>query len=195
MCNNYLSFQAYERKGVWEVKKRKQSNWQKIAALLLAAVLALGFNPCHVLAAEETADFQLQRIIAEPSRENMDLYWTVVGGDENPNAREVHLFDCSIGLGYDTKGFHIEVMTNCSETADEIGVSDVKIQHKVGIFWFDFAKGADASCEDATFYHGSAVYDGVEYGETYRVSLRHFAYAGGNYLYHDSVTSGFKCTY
>lgn len=176
------------------MKKKKQSSWQRIAALLLAVVLVVSFNPCHALAAEE-ADFQLHRIMSGANRENPDLYWTVVGGDENPLARKVHLSDCSIGLGYDAEGLHIEVVTNCSELAEEVGVSNVKVEHKVGIFWFDFAKGADASCEDATFYHGFAVCDKVEYGETYRVSCRHFAYAGGNYLYHDSVTSGLKCTY
>lgn len=177
------------------MKKRKRSNWQRIAALLLAVALVVGFNPCHVLAAEEAADFQLYRIMSEQNRDTPDLYWTVVGGDENPYARAVHLFNCSIGVGYDEEGLHIEVVTNCSEMAEEIGVSDVKIEHKVGIFWFNFAKGADASCEDATFYHGFAVYNGVEYGETYRVSCRHFAYAGGNYLYIDGVSSSIKCTY
>lgn len=177
------------------MKKRKRSNWQRIAALLLAVALVVGFNPCHALAAEEAADFQVYRVSSEQGEKDPDLYWTVAGGDENPNARAVHLYDCSIGLSYSSKGLHMEFVTSCSEVAEEIGVSDVKIEHKVGIFWFNFAKGADASCEDDTFFHGQADYDGVEYGETYRVSCRHFAYVGGKYLYHDSVTSGFKCTY
>lgn len=177
------------------MKRKVRSKWQRIAGLLLTVVLAVGFNPCHVLAAEEAADFQVYRSTLGQSGKNPDLFWTVVGEDENPYARKVHLYDCSIGLGYTDKGLHMEFVTTCSELAEEVGVSDVKIEHKVGIFWFDFAKGADASCEDDTFFYGQADYDGVEYGETYRVSCRHFAYAGGNYLYHDSVTSGFKCTY
>ncbi|MBD5459357.1 MAG: hypothetical protein HDR26_00210 [Lachnospiraceae bacterium] len=175
--------------------RKKQSNWQRIAGLVLAVVLAVSFNPCHVLAAEEAVDFQVYRVTSEQGQNDADLYWTVFGGDENPNAREVHLFDCSIGFGYTSKGMHMEFVTHCSEQADEIGVSDVKIEHKVGIFWFNFANGADASCKDDTYFHGQADYAGVEFGETYRVSCRHYAYIGEKYLYHDSVTSGYKCTY
>lgn len=166
----------------------------RLVAVILAVTLGVGFNPCQAVAAESVTNLSVTNVTGQIDFNDPNMVWTTVG-EGNENARGVHLFSCSIGMGYSSEGLHMSFITNCSEEADEIGVSDVKVQKKLGIFWSTVGTSSGAYDTNTYNFGGSSLFTDVEYGSTYRVSCVHYAYVDGQYLSMDNQTDWHECTY
>lgn len=147
---------------------------KRILGLVLAIVLGLSWNPIPSMATEETPQegFQIVDIICVPmegEKEDEDIF----------TARASVILNGIVYLDFRTEGAYLEYYTNCNQLAEEVGVRDLKIQKKVGIFWSTVASGGSYMYQDKSTYYSNATVVVGEYGCTYRASCVHFAYVGG----------------
>lgn len=177
------------------MRRKTKNRLKRLFGIALAVALAVGFNPCQAAAAESVMTLVLTETSELPDYDDPNVIWTTASGGTGGSARALYLVDCSIGMGYSSQGLSMSFVTGCSEEAAEIGVSDVKVQKKVGIFWSTVASGAGSYEENSYDYGATSLYPNTEYGSTYRVSCRHYAYVDGTYIYLDNETDGHKCTY
>ena len=175
------------------MKRKTKIRFGRFVGAVLAIALAIGAQTGQAYASESVDSFVLTETTARPDFDNPDMEWTTVGG--NANARGVHLYDCYIGRNYSSAGLYMEFGTACSADAEKVGVSDIEVHKKIGIFWSRVASGDGGYRENDYSYGGSTLYPNTEYGQTYRVSCRHYAYVDGEYIYLDNVTDGWKYTY
>lgn len=167
---------------------------KKVISLCLAiAMLVMGYSN-EVVASETIESYVITRINELPNYDDTGVEWFIMNGNENERSTP-SLTSCSISIGCSSSGLSAEFYTNCSHVSEEVGVRDIKIQKKVGIFWSTVATSDGGSCGDSSIYGGSILYSNAEYGETYRVSCVHFAYCGGYDLQGENVTDGVKFTY
>lgn len=89
-------------------------------------------------------------------------------------AREHMLYGCTLRVICDTDGVGVEVYTNFTTTADEIGVKDVVLQEKTWYGWKDI-KINDGSRKNSSLFSASTTYTGAEKGKTYRAKCTHYA--------------------
>lgn len=168
--------------------------FKKVLSLCFAVVLFVVCSPVDALASESVSVLPISRIYEAPDYEDTSAQWYIVDGSGIVRSTPT-LGACSISMGYTSEGLYAEFYTNCSHTSEEVGVRDIKIQKKVGIFWSTVATSAGGSCADCSLYGGSILYTNAEYGETYRISCVHYAYCGGYDLQLENVTGGHKYTY
>lgn len=150
--------------------------------------------PTNVSAAEVKENYPVKRIYQMPHVNDSSTQWFVIESAESERSTP-SLTSCSISISCSSAGLYVGFYTNCSHTSEEIGVRDIKIQKKVGIFWTTVLTSAGGSCGDDYMYGASLLYSNAEYGATYRVSCTHFAYCGGYDLQGQNVTDGVKFTY
>lgn len=93
-------------------------------------------------------------------------------------ARDHMLYNCTLGVVCGSNGVIVEIHTNFSTTADEIGVKDVVLQEKTWYGWKDI-KISDGSEKNSDVFSASATYTGAEKGKTYRAKCTHYAVYGG----------------
>lgn len=175
-------------------RTNQKHNLVRLVAVILAVTLGVGFNPCQAVAAESTTNLNVTNVTGQIDFDDPNMVWTIVG-EGNENARVVHLHSCSIGMGYSSEGLHMSFITNSSDRAEEIGVSDIKVQKKIGIFWSTVGTSVGAYETDSYDFGGSSLFTGVEYGSSYRVSCVHYAYINGQYVSLDNQTDWHECTY
>ncbi len=171
---------------------------KKMMSLCLTVALLVFCLPARVWAAEDAVEvYQLHTIYGTADYSNENTQWTTVsGGNGNDMARSAPwLNHCSIGVTPLSTGLQVDFVTYCSQQAEEVGVRDIEIQKKVGIFWSTVATSVGGSQGDTDGYGGYLLYGNAEYGETYRVSCVHFAYCGGYDLQAENVTPGYKYEY
>lgn len=166
---------------------------KKILCLMLAVILCVGGSSVNVRAAETAAVLQMS--VQEDL--TLDLADDAVFGGvndciTNPNARVIMLTNCAIRMTYDPSSLYMEFVSGCNAEASELGVKDIKVQEKNGIFWNTIATSAGGSVANATGFVGSCTCTTVEKGETYRVSCVHYAYINGTYYSLENVTDGHK---
>ena len=88
------------------------------------------------------------------------------------------LYNCTLRVVCADNGVRVEVHTNFSTNADEIGVKDVVLQEKTWYGWKDI-KINDSSRKNSSVFSGSTTYTGAEKGKTYRAKCTHYAVYGG----------------
>lgn len=93
-------------------------------------------------------------------------------------AKEHLLYGCTLGIVCDTDGVTVEVRTNFTTNADEIGVKDIVLQEKNWYGWKDI-KISSGSEKNSDIFSASATYTGAEKGKTYRAKCTHYAVYGG----------------
>lgn len=170
--------------------KRKR----RVISLLLAVVMCLGMNSMHVFAAEAVgADVmevvQSEGLTLDITDEN--VYGGIYDLEANGSVREVMLTNCVIRMTYvDSSYLHMEFLTGSNAEATEIGVKDIKVQEKNGIFWNTIATSEGGSATNTYGFSGSCNSYTVVLGKTYRVCCTHYAYINGSYLSLDNVTDG-----
>lgn len=169
---------------------------RRVLGLVLAVAITCGMNPVSASAAESETVTEMEIVQTEGFSLEVDGK-TVFGGvydiNVNPNVRTVMLSNCSIGMTYVAGSYlHIEFLTGASHDATEIGVKDIKVQKKVGIFWSTIATAPDGYATDTTIFAAQCNCYSAVLGETYRVSCTHYAYINGDYYSLDNVTDGHK---
>ena len=168
---------------------------KQILSMVLAVVIACGINPMSASAAEEAV---VVMDMVQTDGLTMDIDEDVVFGglndlEENPMGRAVRLSNCVIRMGYvDGSYLHIEFLTGANYDATEIGVKNIKVQEKVGIFWNTIATAPDGYATDTAIFSAQCNCYSAVPGETYRVSCTHYAYINGDYYSLDNVTDGHK---
>ncbi len=172
------------------MRKRKK---RILGAFLAVMMMVLGYHNTAE-AAEVPEVYSVKRIYEFSNYNNPNVEWFTVEGNTNVRSTP-SLTNCSIGINCSSAGLQVSFYTTCSHTSEEVGIKDVKIQKKVGIFWTTVATSAGGSCGDTYAYGGTLLYTNAEYGETYRVIGVHFAYCGGYDLQLENVTGGVKFTY
>lgn len=168
---------------------------QKGISLCLALVLCVLCFPGEVSAAEYVEHCQMKRVYTVPVYENTELTWAVVDSQGNAKATVPYITNCFTDRDDTSEGMKLTFTTICSNMSEEVGVKDVKVEKKVGIFWSTVATSEGGSCADASTYRGSLLFTGAEYGSTYRVSCVHFAYCGGYDLQQEGGCEAKKFTY
>lgn len=173
-------------------------NIRKALCLLLAGMLLVGMDPVYAAAAGE-ADIAAMEM---EKQEALTLALTdegVYGGlydvEGSSGARAVMLTNCAIRMTYETDSLYLEFVTGCNYEAGEIGVKDIKVQKKKGIFWetWETIATSEGGYHINSYDHvGHCTCTSVVKGETYRVSCTHYAYVGGVYYSLENVTDGHK---
>lgn len=168
----------------------------KIIGMLLAVVLSMGLNPVSSIAAENRNVTVMEMTLSEGLTLELtdeNVYGGLYDRETNPGARTVMLTNCVIRMGYlDNTYLHMEFVTGSNYEATEIGVKDIKVQEKKGIFWNTIATSSGGSVENHSAFSGHCNCYTVVKGETYRVSCVHYAYINGSYYSLDNVTDGHK---
>lgn len=157
--------------------------------LILAVIMSISWNPMQALAAEEVDILQFERT-SQPSAEGN------VGEASDADTaapRLTAIIGYSVTPEFNSNGLHVKFYTQSSQKAEEVGVEDVKIQKKVGIFWSTVATASHDGAGDTDIYNSAITYGNVESGKTYRVTCTHFAYIGGNYLQQSNTSAEVKC--
>lgn len=84
--------------------------------------------------------------------ENPDV---VMCGNPNENSMRrdsSYLKNCNISAAYMSYGLYIQTETGTTVTASELGVKDIKVQQKNGIFWTTIAtSGGGSDTNDDVF--------------------------------------------
>ena len=91
---------------------------------------------------------------------------------------EGDLSDCSISISGVSSGVEVVLMTNSTETADEIGCKDIVLQEKVNGVWRDI-NIADSHISNDSHFGGNAIYTSAVKGRSYRAHCTHYAKWGG----------------
>lgn len=177
-------------------ERMKMKAKKRILGLVLAVAMACGMNPASASAAESETVTEMKMVQTEGFSLEVDGE-TVFGGlydvEGNSYVRTVMLSNCAIRMGYvDSSYLHIEFLTGASHDATEIGVKDIKVQEKVGIFWKTIATAPDGYATNTTGFVAQCNCYSAVLGETYRVSCTHYAYINGDYYSLDNVTDGHK---
>ncbi len=173
-------------------------NLRKVLCLALAGIMAMGLNPVHIVAAEEAKVTAMNWINQEEMTLDLadeDVYGGLYDLDPESMARTVMLTNCAIRMTYETSSLYMEFVTGCNYEASEIGVKDIEVQKKKGIFWESWETIATSSGGSSirSYDHiGNCTCTTVVKGETYRVKCTHYAYVGGVYYSLENVTDGHK---
>lgn len=166
---------------------------KKLLCVALACMVGL-LQPMQVKAAEEeTLTF---RVNGDSTLNLADegVYGGLYDVEENPYQREPMLIKCTIRMSYGTNPdcLYMEFVTGSNVTASEIGIKDVKVQQKVGIFWNTIAFANGVSVTDDDVIVANCTCSSVVKGETYRVSCTHYGYLNGVYHSVVNTTDGYK---
>ena len=167
----------------------KKRNRSKILSLLLSAILFAGIIPTDVLAASPVESMQMY--VREAALENPDV---VIYGNPNENSMSrdaSYLINCNISAAYMSYGLYIQTETGTTVTASELGVKNIKVQQKNGIFWTTIATSDGGSITNDDWYMGISKCTNAIDGEIYRIKCTHFAYIGGNYYHYDNTSDPF----
>lgn len=167
----------------------KKRNRSKILSLLLSAILFAGIIPTDVLAAGPVESMQMY--VREAALENPDV---VMYGNPNENSMSrdaSYLINCNISAAYMSYGLYIQTETGTTVTASELGVKDIKVQQKNGIFWTTIATSGGGSDTNDDVFCGSCECKNAVSGEIYRIKCTHFAYIGGKYYHYDHTSDSF----
>ena len=166
---------------------------KKLLCVVLACMVGL-LQPMQVKAAE--ADTLTFIVTETPTLDLADegVYGGLYDVEGNPYQRDPELIKCTIRMSYGTNPdcLYMEFITASNVTASEIGIKDVKVQQKVGIFWNTIASGSGAYVTDDDIIVASSTCSSVVKGETYRVSCTHYGYLNGVYHSVVNTTDGYK---
>ena len=172
------------------MKARKK---KRILSLLLAAVLSFGILPLNVSASESALSVpeEMQTYITNERLENPDVIMNgnPQGGSLQRDAS--YLVSCNISAAFMDYGLHIQLETGTTNTASELGVKNIKVQQKNGIFWTTIATSDGGSITNDDWYMGISKCTNAIDGEIYRIKCTHFAYIGGNYYHYDNTSDPF----
>lgn len=166
---------------------------KKLLCAVLACMIGL-LQPMQAEAAqEETLIFRINKDAAMDLTDE-GVYGGLYDVEENPYQREPMLYKCTIRMSYGTDPdcLYMEFITASNVTASEIGIKDIKVQQKVGIFWNTIAIGDGAYVTDDDSIVASSTCSSVVRGETYRVSCTHYGYLDGVYHSVVNTTDGHK---
>ena len=159
---------------------------KKISCMLLSVVL---FNLCvatPVLAAEEVTIVELDANVTATYDQDMMNY---------VQARSTTFSDTTIDMAFSSDGMYIAIHTDLTMTGSVVGVKDIQIQKK-GLLgtWTTVATSDGGEVTNASGCIGSLLYEGAEYGATYRVTCVHYGNVDGyRELYHETIEA--KCVY
>lgn len=168
----------------------KKRNRSKILSLLLSAILFAGIIPADVLAASPVESMQMY--VQEAALENPDVVMYGNPNENNMSRDASYLINCNISAAYMSYGLYIQTETGTTVKASELGIKDIKVQQKNGIFWTTIATSGGGSITNDDVFCGSCECRNAVSGETYRIKCTHYAYIGGNYYHYDNTTDGFK---
>ena len=172
---------------------RKMRKMRRLLCVALACMVCL-LQPMQVKAAE--ADTLTFIVNGTPTLEMTDegVYGGLYDLEGNSYQREIGLIKCTIRMSYGTNPdcLYMEFVTGSNATATEIGIKDVKVQEKVGIFWNTIASGDGACVKDNTTFVANSTCSSVVQGGTYRVCCTHYAYINGVYHSVENNTDGHK---
>lgn len=162
--------------------------------MTLAVILGIGLNPVRAAAEEEKVVLmyvtQQEGLTLNP--DDADVYGGLYDVEGNPYVRAIRLTNCAIRMTYETASLYMEFITGCNTEASEIGVKDIEVQEKNGIFWNTIATSSGGSIANDIDFIGNCTCTSVEKGETYRVKCVHYAYINGTYYSLENVTDGHK---
>lgn len=173
------------------MKARKK---KRILSLLLAAVLSFGILPLNVSASESASPASIEEMqiyITDERLENPDV---IMNG--NPQSGSLqrdasYLVSCNISAAYMSYGLYIQTETGTTKMASELGVKDIKVQQKNGIFWTTIATSGGGSITNDDWFLGSCECKNAVSGEIYRIKCTHFAYIEGKYYHYDHTSDSF----
>ena len=170
----------------------KKRNKRKFLSLLLAAILFAGIFPTDVFAASTNSVEYMQIRITDDVLENPDIVTYGYPNMTNTSRDSSYLKNCNISAAFMSYGMYIQTETGTTVDASELGVKDIKVQIKNGIFWNTIATSGGGSVTNDHTFCGSCDCTNAVSGETYRIKCTHYAYIGGNYDHYDNTTDGFK---
>ncbi len=170
------------------MKKRKK---QKIMLLLTLALLLTTVFPTNVSAATKIPIESMQVDVTEIALVNPDVVKYGNPSEGNLSRDSSYLKNCNISAAYMSYGLYIQTETGTTKTASELGVKDIKVQQKNGIFWTTIATSGGGSITNDDWFLGSCECKNAVSGEIYRIKCTHFAYIGGNYYHYDNTSDPF----
>lgn len=167
---------------------------KRFLCMTLAVILGVVFNPVRAVAAEEKVAmmYVTQQEGLTLNLDDADVYGGLYDSTGNSQARVIMLTNCAIRMTYETASLYMEFVSGCNAEASELGVKDIKVQEKNGIFWNTIATSSGGSIANATSFVGNCTCTSVVKGETYRVKCVHYAYINGTYYSLENVTDGHK---
>ena len=173
------------------MKARKK---KRILSLLLAAVLSFGIIPLNVSASESASPASIEEMQTYITNERLENPDVIMNG--NPQSGSLqrdasYLVSCNISAAFMDYGLHIQLETGTTKTASKLGVKDIKVQQKNGIFWTTIATSDGGSITNDDWYMGISKCTNAVDGEIYRIKCTHFAYIGGNYYHYDNTSDPF----
>ena len=170
------------------MKKRKK---QKIMLLLTWALLLTTVFPTNVSAATKIPIENMQVDVTEIALDNPDVVKYGNPSAGNLSRDSGYLKNCNISAAYMSYGLYIQTETGTTKMASELGVKDIKVQQKNGIFWTTIATSGGGSITNDDWFLGSCECKNAVSGEIYRIKCTHFAYIGGNYYHYDNTSDPF----
>ncbi len=180
-----------------EGEETMTKNLKRKLCMILTVILAVSFNPGYVVASDSAAVTVMN--VEQQQELTLDISAQGVYGGKNDSgmsmARAVSMTNCAIRMTYETSSLYMEFVTGCNTEASEIGVKDIEVQKKKGIFWESWetiATSAGNSIIRSDSFIGNCTCTTVVKGETYRVKCTHYAYVGGVYYSLENVTDGHK---
>lgn len=167
-------------------------NKKRVLTLLLSIAICLSFFPINASAKSSWLAENMRMINSNTTLENPDVLRKINPNNLSMNRDASYLNNCSISIAYESYGLYIQTETGTTKDATELGVKDIKVQQKNGIFWNTIATSGGGSIKNDHIFCGSCKCTNAVDGQTYRIKCTHYAYIGGNYYHYDNTTDGFK---
>ncbi len=116
-------------------------------------------------------------VLARGSEDVVELEFTITEIPGNPGmSRLGHDFDiANISVGRVAEGMDVDILCVVSEDAAVVGIKDIKIKHKVGIFWSEVASASGGELKDTDGIGFHSVYNGAVLGDTYKITCVYYA--------------------
>lgn len=164
---------------------------KQFMSLLMTLIICTGMVSLKASAANFPAIEYMQVESSDGEVVNFDVIKKENPCNQNIRRDASYLNNCSISVAYADYGLHIQLETGTTKTASKLGVKDIKVQQKNGIFWTTIATSDGGSITNDDWYMGISKCTNAVDGEIYRIKCTHFAYIGGNYYHYDNTSDPF----
>ncbi len=171
--------------------------FKRVTVLVLAFVLCVEMFTVQSYASPAVRELSnvevLQMSEADISYDALQR-WIFVGQnnfEEPDGTKAVGLNVCQIWGSVDGTLLTMNFITEATVTASTLGVRDVHLQKKTGLFWQDVATSVGGSTTNTMKYSGTTSYANAVSGTTYRLSCEHYAIISGATYTEDNVSYPF----
>ncbi len=171
---------------------------KKIWGLLLAVVMCISLLPAQTYAADVKEEVEVLELTVMDATEINALLSQQVSTESSSNllrSAAPALCDCTINISFSSAGMYIGVTTGTNATASIVGAKDIKVERKSGLSWVQVGTCDGNYDTNTALFGGQTTYTSAVRGETYRVTVTHYATVSGISLSYTQTTPGLTCIY